>query len=204
MTKKFCIKCGKAIQGNADFCPFCGAIQGSIPDTTMIEKSINAKTVQPESPIHQNTVSDKAYNENADPNMVTSTKLFYKDILTIEKRLGRADYWWAFIGNTVLALLVSFFYAFFVSMSPTGGIFVFDKLSGEPTGPTIALFILLGLVTIYYIIVCIAGITAQIRRLHDIGLSGVFWLINFIPVIGNIAILIMLLQPSKQQDNRYI
>lgn len=42
-----------------------------------------------------------------------------------------------------------------------------------------------------------------IRRLHDVGMSGWFLLINIIPVIGGIILLIFTLLPSQKHENKY-
>ena len=41
------------------------------------------------------------------------------------------------------------------------------------------------------------------RRLHDMGRSGLWTLVAFVPVLGGIAVLIMLLLPSRSFVNRY-
>lgn len=45
-------------------------------------------------------------------------------------------------------------------------------------------------------------VTVQIRRLHDIGLSGWWYLIAFIP-FGSIALFIMALMPTQPGSNRF-
>lgn len=42
--KKFCIKCGKEIQNNADFCPFCGSSQGTIDENINTTDTVIADT----------------------------------------------------------------------------------------------------------------------------------------------------------------
>lgn len=42
-----------------------------------------------------------------------------------------------------------------------------------------------------------------IQRLHDIGWSGWLWLLNFVPVIGSVMALLMLLLPGTAGANRY-
>ena len=41
------------------------------------------------------------------------------------------------------------------------------------------------------------------RRLHDIGKSGSFILLNIIPVIGSIVLLVWALKDSQPGDNQY-
>jgi len=46
-------------------------------------------------------------------------------------------------------------------------------------------------------------INLQIRRLHDIGKSGWFWLISFIPYVGGIILLVLMCLDSQRGDNQY-
>ena len=47
------------------------------------------------------------------------------------------------------------------------------------------------------------SIILTIKRLHDINLSGWFWLIYFIPIFGLFLFLYLLLGPPVEVDNRY-
>ncbi|MDF3932285.1 DUF805 domain-containing protein [Pseudomonas citronellolis] len=42
-----------------------------------------------------------------------------------------------------------------------------------------------------------------VQRLHDIGWSGWLWLLNFVPVVGSVMALLMLLVPGSAGANRY-
>ncbi|MFC6202610.1 DUF805 domain-containing protein [Lactiplantibacillus nangangensis] len=194
MDKKFCIKCGKEIQESAEFCPFCGTKQEN-----------GAKSEQSTTVHTQMETIDKPYNESSNPNLISSTKLLFRDSFKIDKRMGRADYWWALLGVTLITFVITFVYSFIIgAITGIGSELLEFNIDGSPTGTTIALFVLLAIMLIYSIYIFIIGLTAEFRRLHDIGLSGAFWLINFVPVIGSLAVLIMMLQPSRQKGNRYI
>jgi uncharacterized membrane protein YhaH (DUF805 family) len=51
--------------------------------------------------------------------------------------------------------------------------------------------------------VIIPFIALAVRRLHDIGRSGVWYLICLIPLVGSIILLIWLLTDSEQQPNKW-
>ena len=55
--------------------------------------------------------------------------------------------------------------------------------------------------------VAIAAVTVSVmigvQRLHDIGWSGWLWLLNFVPVVGSVFALLMLVVPGSQGANRY-
>ena len=54
-------------------------------------------------------------------------------------------------------------------------------------------------------LVAMAVVSVQIgvQRLHDIGWSGWLWLVNFVPVVGSVFAILMLVVPGTQGANRY-
>lgn len=49
----------------------------------------------------------------------------------------------------------------------------------------------------------VVSICFGVQRLHDIGWSGWLWLINFVPVVGGVFALLMLIIPGSQGINRF-
>lgn len=61
-----------------------------------------------------------------------------------------------------------------------------------------------GLLTgIYLLALLIPGIAVSVRRLHDIGRSGWWFLINLIPIVGALIYLFFTVKDSKPGDNAY-
>ena len=56
---------------------------------------------------------------------------------------------------------------------------------------------------LYRLAVAVPGIAVTIRRLHDTGRSGWWYLIGFIPIIGTIVLIIILVQDSQPSFNQY-
>ncbi|MEM9717551.1 MAG: DUF805 domain-containing protein [Pseudomonadota bacterium] len=60
---------------------------------------------------------------------------------------------------------------------------------------------------IFYMVVALGlllpSIAVGIRRLHDMGKSGWWYLIALVPIIGALVLIYFLVQPSKMQDNIY-
>ncbi len=56
---------------------------------------------------------------------------------------------------------------------------------------------------IYCLAVMVPGIAVFVRRLHDIGKSGWWYFISFIPLIGGIWLLILCCQDGKPGTNEW-
>jgi len=59
------------------------------------------------------------------------------------------------------------------------------------------------LALLYSLAVLIPGLAVSVRRLHDIGKSGVWVLISFVPLIGGIWLIILLAQEGVQAENKW-
>lgn len=91
-------------------------------------------------------------------------------------RASRSEYWWFALGF----LLIVFVAAFVDGLVGTGGV--------------LSLVAILGLM--------IPQLAVGVRRLHDTGKSGWYWLINIIP-IASIVMLIWLAASGDKGPNKY-
>lgn len=98
-------------------------------------------------------------------------------------RARRKEYWIFFLFNMIFAILA-------MVLDNTLGI----AIEGFGYGP---IYIL------YALAVLIPGLAVCVRRLHDIGKSGWMILIAFIPLIGGIWLLVLMLTDSKPGKNEY-
>ena len=57
--------------------------------------------------------------------------------------------------------------------------------------------------TICWLIHFIPGLGLAVRRLHDVGKSGWFYLIFLIPIIGAVWLLVLFCLEGKKEDNKY-
>ena len=93
-------------------------------------------------------------------------------------RARRKEYWMFLLFNIVFATLLSLLAGFGIPM----------------------MFLIL---IIYAIAILVPGLAVTIRRLHDIGKSGWMFFIHFIPIIGPIWLLVLLVKDSQPGDNKY-
>lgn len=56
---------------------------------------------------------------------------------------------------------------------------------------------------LYNLAVLIPGLAVLIRRLHDTGRSGWWWLIALVPLVGIIVLIVFLCGDSQPGENRY-
>ena len=95
-------------------------------------------------------------------------------------RANRSEFWWFQLFTTLVM---------FTSL--TIGIFFMEILDIEEGMP-----IIFGITCI---LLLIPNLTARIRRLHDVGISGWWLLISLIPYIGGIILFILYLLPSVSE-----
>ena len=115
---------------------------------------------------------------------------YYKKVLrlyaTFSGRARRSEYWYFTLFNFLFLLLAV----------------LLDNILGigfnEGAGPDIGPFYL-----IYILAIFIPGLAVTVRRLHDVGKSGWFYLILLIPFIGVIWFFILTLTDSQPGENQY-
>lgn len=57
---------------------------------------------------------------------------------------------------------------------------------------------------LYDLFFIIATLSASVRRLHDTNRNGAYILLNFIPFVGQVVLLVMLLQENETDKNKKI
>ncbi|WP_088329397.1 DUF805 domain-containing protein [Lacimicrobium sp. SS2-24] len=98
-------------------------------------------------------------------------------------RARRMEYWFFILFNFLISLLMA----------------LVDGLTGTFNADTG-----IGLLgTLYGLAVLIPSIAVTVRRLHDSGRSGWWFLLVFIPVLGGLILLVMMLFDSQPGDNAY-
>lgn len=105
-------------------------------------------------------------------------------------RARRKEFWTFSLVNAAILVVIAIIAGILGAAAGTGG-------SGSPPTPLMILFVL------FYLAVLIPSLAVQVRRLHDIGKSGWWWFINFVPFIGGIWLLILFLLDSQPGSNQW-
>ena len=119
--------------------------------------------------------------------MINAYKSFFKGYVDFTGRSTRSEYWWIWLTNMIL--LVPFYSAYF-------------KVLANPRNE--AALVALGGIAIIYMIFGLALILPMlaltVRRLRDAGFHWALIFIIFIPMVGPLALLVLLAMPSKQVE----
>lgn len=103
-------------------------------------------------------------------------------VFTTDGRIGRVRYLGWSMALMLLGLLAYGIAIGAMAISPVlGGILLIPVLIGA-----VVISVMIG-----------------VQRLHDIGWSGWLWLLNFVPLVGSVFAILMLVIPGTQGANRY-
>ncbi|MCO5268253.1 MAG: DUF805 domain-containing protein [Brumimicrobium sp.] len=105
-----------------------------------------------------------------------------KQYAVFEGRARRKEFWMFFLFNLIFSTIAA----------------VLDKVLHLEITETSGV-----IQTLYGLAVLIPGLAVLIRRLHDIGNSGWWFFIAFIPVIGAIWLIVLLAKDSVPGANEY-
>ena len=174
MPNMACPKCGHE-QVKAVECSACGII---------IEKYLARQAQLAENQPAQTQVATAA-SPYAPPQANVAEQLpQYGElkVFSINGRIGRVRY----LGWTMAMLL---------SMLPLMLLFAGVSVMSSVVGTLILVVAVITMIVI--------GVFIGVQRLHDMGWSGWLWLLNFVPFIGSVFALLMLIIPGTQGVNRY-
>ena len=128
--------------------------------------------------------------------MINAYKNFFKNYAEFTGRSTRSDYWWVWLGNFILSIpfWIIYFYTVFLST-------VMDSINDSASEAT---FMVLGLVVIiyaiFYLAILVPTLALSVRRLRDAGFHWAFIFLRFAPMVGGIALLILLAMPTKETE----
>ena len=118
-----------------------------------------------------------------------------KKYAVFEGRAERSEYWYFTLFNMFIGVVLSFVLGF-IQMSSMMSSMTFH-------GPPNSMLFLPMLGLLYSLAVLLPSLGVFVRRLHDTGRSGAWFLIGLIPLVGAIVLLVFLAQDSAPGGNQY-
>ena len=128
--------------------------------------------------------------------MIGAMKLFFKNYVNFSGRSRRSEYWWPVLGCGIVNFIL---YIVFLG-SMTAGLLSENEVSAGVGGALIVSFIL---ILIFNLAIIVPSLSVMIRRLHDIGKSGAWFFIAFIPLVGSIVLLVFMCMDSQPGQNQW-
>ena len=119
--------------------------------------------------------------------MIQAYKNFFKGYADFTGRSTRSDFWWVWLMNSILFLPLFIFW-FQMALNDT-----------EETDPILGVAII-SVYMILAIVLFTPSLAVKVRRLRDAGFHWALIFVHFIPVVGGIALLVLLAMPSKEVE----
>jgi uncharacterized membrane protein YhaH (DUF805 family) len=127
---------------------------------------------------------------------VTAVKRFFQNYAVFTGRASRAEYWWAVLAFYLVLLVLGLLTGIVGSATQT----VDANGEYQQSGLILVFVIPILVITLASIVPFIA---LSVRRLHDANLSGLFYLLNFIPSLGSLIMLILAVLPPQPEGARF-
>lgn len=125
--------------------------------------------------------------------MLQSYTSTLKKVFDFSGRASRAEYWTFSLFNFLIGLVLGL--AFFASGKVGSSVHTGNSLGG-------ALLFMVGAL-VFFLFMFLLSISVGVRRLHDINMSGLWYLVTFIPSVGGLIFLVLTFLPSVNEGNRY-
>lgn len=180
---KICDKCGTELEQNVEFCTACGSYAGGKTETVQAQ------------PVAEPFVPKKY-------NLITAYISTFKKFGQFGGRSRRSEFWYANLTHFIIELILGIF----VAVSIAGGVLtsgVMETGIVDPNHMMDKLFWAIVPVVIFEGISFVPFLALTVRRLHDSGKSGWWYLISFVPTVGTIVILVFAVMDSEFGSNKY-
>ena len=109
-----------------------------------------------------------------------AVKTCFSKYCCFEGRARRAEYWWWFLFESIVIFVVSFIAGLFLS---------------EDAQQTVTSILSLALL--------LPSVGVAVRRLHDLGKKGTYYLLVLIPVVGAIILFVWFAKVGQAGENQF-
>jgi uncharacterized membrane protein YhaH (DUF805 family) len=121
---------------------------------------------------------------------------FFRKYATFSGRASRSEFWWVYLFLVIVFAVLGFAFGVLGTVTRSAA----DAAANQP-GPGAAVIavplVLFGLAVI------VPAIALHVRRLHDANLSGLLYLITFVPYLGGFVLLILAILPTSPAGARF-
>lgn len=151
---------------------FCNKCGNILPDHARFCTSCGAPV---EGGTNVNTACAHSHGGQPLPQVgfVEAVRKYFTNFSDFSTRSRRSEYWWAMLFTSIVSVLLNRIF---------------------PDGSLIS-----SLVSLVFLVPSIA---VTVRRLHDVGKTGIFYLWNLLPLIGQLIIFLQVIKDS-QPDNQW-
>jgi uncharacterized membrane protein YhaH (DUF805 family) len=125
--------------------------------------------------------------------LVDAVKRVFQKYATFDGRASRGEYWWWVLVAGVIGFVLYILTAIAIAIPASNG-----QSSIGPVG-----VILIIVTVVFALAVIVPNIAVTVRRLHDAGYSGWFYLLVLIPSVGGIIVLVLCAMPTSPQAPKY-
>ena len=136
-----------------------------------------------------------------------ANKRFFKKYVRFNGFASRGEYWWSYLGIMLISLIPGTIFVIGYVMVFAGILSAAASTSYDGSGAgggaaagfgMLLLFVGGGLTSLISLATMLPALGAAIRRLHDAGYSGWWYLLCLVPP-GNIVVLIFLIMPTNPE-----
>jgi uncharacterized membrane protein YhaH (DUF805 family) len=121
---------------------------------------------------------------------------FFRKYATFSGRASRSEYWWVYLFIFVVVIVSLIGIGVLGNATQTEA----DRASRQPGAGALIFAIPLILFSLGIIVPAIA---LHVRRLHDVNISGLLYLITFFPYLGSFVLQILAILPSNPAGARF-
>lgn len=117
-------------------------------------------------------------------------KVVFENYANFSGRARRNEYWYFTLTNFLITMI------FYIPLLATGSL-------SDTNEPGAFFWLFYGLLMLYSFATLIPTLAVSVRRLHDIGKSGWYYLIGIIPIVGPIILLIWFFTEGNDFTNNW-
>ncbi|GAA2750717.1 DUF805 domain-containing protein [Amnibacterium kyonggiense] len=130
---------------------------------------------------------------------LTAYARYWKRYVVFTGRASLSEYWWSVLLSSVIAIALGVLGGILLAV----GAALAQQGSAAAAIPNALGAVLLFALVAFALAQIVPGIAISVRRLHDANLSGLLYLLAFIPSVGGLILLVLNVLPSNPEGRRF-